>query len=85
MMLVAGDPGVLGPLQEGSLTGVTCPSTCDKKHDQTSMLVKLSTNRHPNFQLKTLGIHVLPSFQYREPSRFSESDTQWTNHSSRLL
>lgn len=27
-MPVAGDPGVLGPLEDGRLTGVTRPSTC---------------------------------------------------------
>ena len=29
VMPAAGDPGVLRPLEEGRLTGVTCPSTCD--------------------------------------------------------
>ena len=70
MMLVAGDPGVLGPLQEDSLTGVTCPSTCDKKHDQISRLIKSFNEPSPkNFRLKTLRIRVHPSFQYRDQSQ----------------
>lgn len=31
VMVVAGDPGVLKALDEGRLTGVTCPSTCENR------------------------------------------------------
>lgn len=31
VMVVAGDPGVLKPLDEGRLTGDTCPSTCENR------------------------------------------------------
>lgn len=34
VMVEAGDPGVLRPLEDGRLTGVTCPSTCDSSRSK---------------------------------------------------
>lgn len=43
-MVEAGDPGVLRPLEDGRLTGVTCPSTCDtSRSSERISILSIST------------------------------------------